>query len=219
MLIAPGSAPLLKTMTGKFPIFILFLCLAALAPLSASAAAWQALPGSRGVSIEVDKSSMDRSGKTVKAWTKASYADIQQASAGDFFFSSYKSLAQYDCAARTVKLLFKVYYAEDGSEVTSVRYTEFDKPAQVVPDTAEEQVLEFACSYKPEAAKPAGKKKSARKRKAKAKEDKAEAEKTATSPASQQQPAAAKQPQPAEPAKGGAAKPGAPAKPPAAPAK
>lgn len=207
-------------MTGKFPVFI--LCLAALAPLSASAAAWQAMPGGRGVSIEVDKSSMDRSGKTVKAWSKASYADVQQASAGDFFFSSYKSLAQYDCAARTAKPLFKVYYAEDGSEVTSVRYTEFDRPAQVVPDTAEEQVLEFACSYKPEAAKPASKKKSARKRKAK--EDKAEAEKSGASPVSQQQPAAAKQPQPAEPAKGSAVTPSAPVKSaipakPAAPAK
>lgn len=202
-------------MTGKLPFFI--LCLAVLAPLPANAANWHAVTSSRGTNIEVDQSSMDRTGKTVKAWSKVSYSDARQASPGDFFFASYKSLAQFDCAARTVKPLLKVYYAEDGSEVTSVRYTEFDKAAQVVPDTAEEQILQFACSHQPEVAKATDKKKKkpAKKRKPKAKADKAEAK-----PAAQQQPAApaAKQPQPAEPAKGGAVKPTAPVKP-AAPAK
>jgi len=41
-----------------------------------------------------------------------------------------------------------VYYAEDGSEITTLTASYYGKPNYVIPDTEGEQKFEHACQYK-----------------------------------------------------------------------
>ncbi|MHB1592065.1 MAG: surface-adhesin E family protein, partial [Sulfuricella sp.] len=84
----------------------------------------------------------------VTAWDREVYSALEQARPGDFYFKSAKSLMRYNCNARTADMLMKVYYAEDGSEITTITASYYGKPNYVIPGTEGEQKFEHACQYK-----------------------------------------------------------------------
>lgn len=55
---------------------------------------------------------------------------------------------RYNCTARTADLLMKVYYAEDGSEITTITASYYGKLNYVIPDTEGELKFERVCQYK-----------------------------------------------------------------------
>lgn len=123
-------------------------------PPGAGAAAWSSVISNEKMRAEIDLASSLRQGSTVTAWDREVYAVLEQARPGDFYFKSVKSLMRYNCSGRTAGLLMKVYYAEDGSEITTITASYYGKPNYVISDTEGEQKFERACQYK----KPEGRK-------------------------------------------------------------
>ena len=122
----------------------------------AEATTWSSVISNEKMHAEIDLASFLRYGNIVTAWDRDVYSALEQARPGDFYFKSAKSLMRYNCIARTADLLMKVYYAEDGSEITTLTASYYGKPNYVIPDTEGEQKFEHACQYKkPEEKKPA----------------------------------------------------------------
>lgn len=125
-------------------------------PPGTEAATWSSVISNEKMHAEIDLASLLRQGSIVTAWDREVYSALEQARPGDFYFKSAKSLMRYNCNARTADLLMKVYYAEDGSEITTITAIYYGKPNYVIPDTEGEQKFEHACQYKkPEEKKPA----------------------------------------------------------------
>lgn len=125
-------------------------------PPAIGAAAWSPVIANEKMRAEIDVASLLRQGSTVTAWDREVYSALEQARPGDFYFKSAKSLMRYNCTDRTADLLMKVYYAEDGSEITTLTASYYGKPNYVIPDTEGEQKFEHVCQYKkPEGKKPA----------------------------------------------------------------
>ncbi|MBU1689953.1 MAG: hypothetical protein KJ958_00305 [Gammaproteobacteria bacterium] len=117
-------------------------------PPGAEAAVWSSIVSNEQMRAEVDIASLLRQGNIVTAWDREVYAVLEQARPGDFYFKSAKSLMRYNCSSRTADLLMKVYYAEDGSEITTITASYYGKPNYVIPDTEGEKKFEHACQYK-----------------------------------------------------------------------
>ena len=117
-------------------------------PIGAGAVTWSSVITSEKMRAEVDLASFLRQGNIVTAWDREVYAVLEQARPGDFYFKSSKTLMRYNCSGRTADLLMRVYYAEDGSEITTVTASYYGKPNYVIPDTEGEQKFEYACQYK-----------------------------------------------------------------------
>jgi hypothetical protein len=117
-------------------------------PPGAEAAMWSSVISNEKMSVEIDLAGFLRQGNIVTAWDREVYSALEQARPGDFYFKSAKSLMRYNCNARTADLLMKVYYAEDGSEITTITASSYGKPNYVIPDTEGEQKFEHACQYK-----------------------------------------------------------------------
>lgn len=109
---------------------------------------WSSVITSEKMRAEVDLASFLRQGNIVTAWDREVYAVLEQARPGDFYFKSSKTLMRYNCSGRTADLLMRVYYAEDGSEITTVTASYYGKPNYVIPDTDAEQKFDYACQYK-----------------------------------------------------------------------
>ncbi len=109
---------------------------------------WSSVTTTEKMRAELDLASYQRQGNIVTAWDREVYAALEQARPGDFYFKSSKSLMRYNCGGRTADLLMKVYYAEDGSEITTVTASYYGKPNYVIPDTEGEQKFDYACQYK-----------------------------------------------------------------------
>jgi len=117
-------------------------------PPGTEAAMWSSVISSEKMRAEIDLASLQRQGSIVTAWDREVYSALEQARPGDFYFKSAKSLMRYNCSGRTADLLMKVYYAEDGSEITTITASYYGKPNYVIPDTEGEQKFEHACQYK-----------------------------------------------------------------------
>jgi len=113
-------------------------------PLGTEAATWSSVISNEKMRAEIDLSSFLRQGSIVTAWDREVYSALEQARPGDFYFKSVKSLMRYNCNGRTADMLMKVYYAEDGSEITTLTASYYGKPNYVIPDTEGEQ--KFGCS-------------------------------------------------------------------------
>ena len=109
---------------------------------------WSPVISNERMRAEIDVASLLRQGSVVTAWDREVYSALEQARPGDFYFKSAKSLMRYSCSGRTADLLMKVYYAEDGSEITTLTASYYGKPNFVIPDTEGEQKFEHACQYK-----------------------------------------------------------------------
>ena len=117
-------------------------------PPVTKAAMWSSVISNEQMRSEIDLASLLRQGSIVTAWDREVYSALVQARPGDFYFKSAKSLMRYNCSGRTADLLMKVYYAEDGSEITTLTASYYGKPNYVIPDTEAEQKFEHACQYK-----------------------------------------------------------------------
>lgn len=132
----------------KTPLrFVLMAALLTLPP-GTEAAMWSSVMSNEKMRAEIDLASLLRQGGIVTAWDREVYSTLEQARPGDFYFKSAKSLMRYNCSARTADLLMKVYYAEDGNEITTITASYYGKPNYVIPDTEGEQKFERACQYK-----------------------------------------------------------------------
>ncbi|MFH1495963.1 MAG: surface-adhesin E family protein [Pseudomonadota bacterium] len=156
-ILAPNSTLARKRNLMK-PAF--FLLAALLLPASsASANNWHVLQNNSQILLEAgepqqeeyennDQDNAKKKEKTLKVWSKSTYSRPEQARPGDFYFSSAKALLTINCTKRSHRLLQKIYYAADGQEIKSVRYGKDEKIEAIVPDSAEERVFDFACSFK-----------------------------------------------------------------------
>lgn len=132
----------------KIPLrFVLTAALLIFTP-GTEAAMWSSVVSNEKLRAEIDLASFLRQGSIVTAWDREVYSVLEQARPGDFYFKSAKSLMRYNCVARTADLLMKVYYAEDGSEITTITASYYGKPNYVIPDTEGEQKFEHVCQYK-----------------------------------------------------------------------
>lgn len=132
------KTPLRFVLTAVFLIF----------SLGTEAAMWSSVISNEKMRAEIDLTSFMRQGSIVTAWDREVYSVLEQARPGDFYFKSAKTLMRYNCTGRTADLLIKVYYAEDGSEITTITASYYGKPNYVIPDTEGEQKFEHACQYK-----------------------------------------------------------------------
>ncbi|MBZ0104249.1 MAG: hypothetical protein K8H84_01335 [Sulfuricella denitrificans] len=87
--------------------------------------------------------------KKLKIWSKSAYSRPEQARPGDFYYSSDKALMEINCTNRTYRLLQKIYYAAEGQEIKSVQQVDGGKTEPIVPDSTEDRISGFACSYQP----------------------------------------------------------------------
>lgn len=127
----------------------LLLLLSSFAAFPAAASDWQRVSDDEKVHVEIDVATLAHDGKVVKAWVRETHYKPKQAVPGDFYFKSAKSLAQFQCADRTITYLFRGYYAEDGSEIKAIdSTTDLCKVNFLIPDSREERQLTFACNYK-----------------------------------------------------------------------
>lgn len=132
----------------KTPLRIVLTAAFLTFPPGVEAVMWSSVISNAKVRTEIDLASFLRQGNIVTVWDREVYSVLEQARPGDFYFKSAKSLMRYNCGNRTADLLMKVYYAEDGSEITNVTATYYGKPNYVIPDTEGEQKFEYACQYK-----------------------------------------------------------------------
>ena len=117
-------------------------------PPGIEAAKWSPVIVNEKMRAEIDMAGLLRQGSAVTAWDREVYSALEQARPGDFYFKSAKTLMRYNCTGRTADLLMKVYYAEDGGEITTLTANYYGKPNYVIPDTEGEQKFEHACQYK-----------------------------------------------------------------------
>lgn len=117
-------------------------------PTWAEAAIWSAVISTGKMRAEMDIASFMRQGNIVTAWEREVYSEPEQAQPGDFYFKSSKALIRYNCDTRTVDMLMKVYYADDGSEIKTISASVYGRPNYVIPDTDAEQKFEYACKYR-----------------------------------------------------------------------
>jgi len=163
--------------TLRFVLTAVFLIF----PPGVEAARWSSVISNEKMRAEIDVASLLRQGNLVTAWDREVYAMLEQARPGDFYFKSAKSLMRYNCNARTADLLMKVYYAEDGGEITTLTASYYGKPNYVIPDTEGEQKFEHVCQYKKSEEKNLAA--VTKKKSEKPKEAKKEAKKTVDAPA------------------------------------
>lgn len=127
---------------------MLVACLALTGATAAQAARWQQIsPGGKKAAerIEIDQSSIDRSkeGK-IRLWFRQTYATRQLQEAWAFTYRSVKQLAEFDCKTRESVLLQRIHLDDTGETLKSETFS--DTTARpVVPDTAQERVLNHAC--------------------------------------------------------------------------
>jgi len=159
--------------TLRFVLTAVFLTF----PPGTEAAKWSSVISNEKMRAEIDVASLLRQGNIVTAWDREVYSALEQARPGDFYFKSAKSLMRYNCNARIADLLMKVYYAEDGSEITTLTASYYGKPNYVIPDTEGEQKFDHVCQYKKSEEKNLAA--VTRKKSEKPKEAKKEAKKTA----------------------------------------
>ena len=140
----------------KTPLHFVLTIAFLIFPPGVEAAKWSSVISNEKMRAEIDLASLLRQGGVVTAWDREIFSEMEQARPGDFYFKSAKSLMRYNCNARTADLLMKVYYAEDGSEITTLTASYYGKPNFVIPDTEDEQKFAYACQYiKPEEKKMA----------------------------------------------------------------
>lgn len=130
--------------TLRFVLTAVFLTF----PPGTEAAKWSSVISNEKMRAEIDVASLLRQGNIVTAWDREVYTVLEQARPGDFYFKSAKSLMRYNCNTRTADLLMRVYYAEDGGEITTLTASYYGKPNYVIPDTEGEQKFEHVCQYK-----------------------------------------------------------------------
>lgn len=114
----------------------------------AQAADWRAVGANAKMKIEMDVSSLVRSGHAVTVWDKEEYFQPEQAQPGDFYFKTVKTLTRYGCDTRVAQPLMRVYYAEDGTEISAITPDSDGKPAYVVPDSVREWKFNYVCGGK-----------------------------------------------------------------------
>lgn len=130
--------------TLRFALTMAFLSF----PLGAEAASWSAVISNEKMRVEFDLASLQRQGNVVTAWDREVYFSPEQALPGDFYVKSAKTLARYNCDARTADLLMRAYYSEDGSEIKTVSANFYGRPNYVIPDSEGEIKFDYACNYK-----------------------------------------------------------------------
>lgn len=134
----------------------------------AMAASWHTLQTSVQMTLQATEPQQEKTDKDaaekqkkqdkiLKVWNKTSYSHPRQAMPGDFYYTSEKSLSEINCTTRTIKLLQKIYYDSDDSEVKNIRHGEATTPELIVPDTPAELVFDFSCSFTSPKASPQGK--------------------------------------------------------------
>ena len=140
----------------KTPLHFVLTIAFLIFPPGVEAAKWSSVISNEKMRAEIDLASLLRQGGVVTAWDREIFSEMEQARPGDFYFKSAKSLMRYNCNARTADLLMKVYYAEDGSEISTLTASYYGKPNYVIPDTEGEQKFAYVCqSIKPEEKKMA----------------------------------------------------------------
>jgi hypothetical protein len=93
---------------------------------------------------------MKRSGKTVTAWLRQEYAELQVA--GDNRYMSVVEKVQYDCVKQLQRPLVVVYYANNniqGTETTEEADLKTAPWNAIVPGTRDEYNYSWACAEKP----------------------------------------------------------------------
>lgn len=136
--------------TPSLRIFILL----ALASLPAAAENWQTVLANEEMRVEIDTATLLRNDDSVRAWERETFAKPRQATPGDFFFKSAKSLALHQCARHSTTYLYRGYYGDDGREIKSLASpAELGGIDYLIPGSPEERKLTFACAYKSESAK------------------------------------------------------------------
>lgn len=139
-----------------------FLLAALLLPNSyAMAGNWHNLLSNSQIRVDADEPQQEASeskdqekAKTkevkLKVWGKSTYSRPEQARPGDFYYASAKSLLAINCTRRTHRLMQKIYYSSEGQEIKSIRYGDSEKFEAIVPDSIEERIFDFACTFRDE---------------------------------------------------------------------
>jgi hypothetical protein len=125
------------------------LVLLLLLPAFAHAAKWVKVGSAAGADSYLDKSSMIKADKGMRAWSMVSYATPQETPDGTPYLSM-KVLQLYSCAERTATLQTQVYYSEamgKGAMVRSFKYEKFE-PEDIIPDSPADGALQMICHGK-----------------------------------------------------------------------
>lgn len=144
------------------PAFLFLSALLIFTP-AAEAASWHTLQTSAQMTLQANEPQLEavaknpteeekKKDKKLKVWDKITYFRPQQADPGDFYYTATLSFAEINCTKRTLRPLQRIYYDGDSNEIKSIRYDENEKVSVVVPDTPEESVFNFACTFKAEKA-------------------------------------------------------------------
>ncbi len=123
-------------------VYLTAFCVVAIGiSTNADAANWVFVDSSNKAGVYIDWDSIERSGNRVTAWEKWIYKpDAKRVQA------EAKIRNRYDCVSRTIKLLYSINYAENGSVISSFTFNEYDAPpSPVVPESIGEAVLDRAC--------------------------------------------------------------------------
>lgn len=149
-----------RSPTPGLPLLAATLALA-LAPLQdAHAARWISINKDATALIEVDGSSIDRSGEKVRAWHRETYQPKRMQETGAFSYASLKQLTEFQCDKRSAAIQRRIYFADNGTEIKSESPDSKDG-APVVPDSPTEAVFSHVCrkpapkAPEPEPPKPA----------------------------------------------------------------
>ena len=111
----------------------------------ATAASWQ-LVESRGRSqTELDVASLARKDGHVSGWVQTTFNALTSSQAGAYFaYRSMKEHLRVHCSERTLTVLARAYFNDDGAEIAMIKGKGETRP--VAPDTPEHRVLTRMCN-------------------------------------------------------------------------
>lgn len=124
---------------------LLIIAITGLISVTASASNWVLVFSHPTANLYVDTDSISNSGRYKSAFSFGKYIEPQRI--GNQTYNYVNSYIQYDCRSNPIKYRFKSSIAKNGNQIVHQTNRTQINWNIVYPDTANESVAKFICSY------------------------------------------------------------------------
>ena len=135
----PFSTPALALLLGLLGL------LGPVLPASVHASAWQLIESRGRAQTELDLSSVVRKEGRATGWVQHTYSKLTSSESGAYFaYRSMKEQWRMQCGERTVTVLSRAYFNDEGNEIAMIKGS--GETRAVAPESIEQRVMTRMCA-------------------------------------------------------------------------
>ena len=124
---------------------LLLVLMGAALPPATSAAAWQLIESRGRAQTELDLTSVVRKDGRATGWVQHTYSKLTSSESGAYFaYRSMKEQLRMQCGERTVTVLSRAYFNDEGNEIAMIKGT--GETRAVTPESIEQRVMTRMCA-------------------------------------------------------------------------